>query len=341
MQETLRSGDMTADDFRIGSVVLNGRYEVLQQVKGYFGGEQVRLGTKGRCRYCGTTDPAQFRSKSHTFPEALGNKWVVSRDECDTCNKKTFSQYDDELAKAISPFLTLGGVKGKDNKTRQTGRSSGMSTIEERRTFDGRRSIMMGHKDVGPQFTFDPGSDWIQLRSLIAPVPFKPRYAYKALAKIGLALLPDEELPNYAKLTKWILDPRDTEEFPILEVAMSFGSVENAPPLVTGQLLRRTSPTDVIPHILLVFCAGSVCLQIDLMSDRMEDHLPPVPRGCVKIQYANVLGDDNGKAVRIAYSNPVHLNWSSPITAPQPIEAMVLDFNQRTCEARFTPVFRK
>jgi len=29
---------------------------------------------------------------------------------------------------------------------------------------------------------------------------FRPRHAYKALAKMGFALLPEEELPNYEKL---------------------------------------------------------------------------------------------------------------------------------------------
>jgi hypothetical protein len=65
-------------------------------------------------------------------------------------------------------------------------------------------------------------------------------------------------------------------EFPRLEVGISFASIGNAPPLTSGTLLRRRDPADVVPHILFIFTAGSVCFQIDLMSDHLEDHLPLV-----------------------------------------------------------------
>src|SRR5882724_8394208 len=109
---------------KIGDPVLGGRYTLLAQVKGSIGGGTVFLGKKGRCRYCGETNIARFRMKAHAFPEALGNKWIMSRDECDACNR-IFSKYDDAIARAVSPFLTLGGVKGKSRKVRQTGRSKG------------------------------------------------------------------------------------------------------------------------------------------------------------------------------------------------------------------------
>ena len=57
---------------------------------------------------------------------------------------------------------------------------------------------------------------------------------------MGIALLPQEELSNYQRLIAWLLDPDDNLDFPVLEVAMSFGSIGNAPPLAVGSLLRRT-----------------------------------------------------------------------------------------------------
>jgi hypothetical protein len=181
----------------------------------------------------------------------------------------------------------------------------------------------------------------VRLTTPIAAVPFKPRFAYKALVKMAVALLPEEELVNYQKLIAWLRDPADTVDFPVLEVGISFGSIGNAPMLAAAQLLRRTNPADVVPHILFLFSAGSVCLQIDLLSDHMEDHLPPVPKGSVKINYANVIGNEAGtEAVRIDYGAPTHLNWSSPLSTPQPSESMILDFDPRTCHGHFTPVFR-
>jgi hypothetical protein len=327
----------------IGDLLLNGRYQLLQQVFGSIGGVPVYLGNKGVCRYCDERDPKMFRTVAHTFPEALGNKWVFSRDECDRCNKKVFSLYDEELTKAVSPFLTLGGVKGKGNKVRATGRTGGASHIEQRRDAEGKRSIVAAATgfDLDTIVSADPTGRRIQLKTPIAPVPFKPRFAYKALAKMGVALLPPEELVNYRKLIAWLLDPADSENFPVLEVGMSFASVGNAPAHAVGQLLRRTNPRDVIPHIIFIFCAGSICLQIDLLSDRMEEHIPFTTRGSINISCNIVVGDDAGNTLRFAYGAPKHLNWASSHTAPQPVESMVLDFDMQTTGGRWTPVFRE
>jgi hypothetical protein len=58
-------------------------------------------------RYCGRVGAASFRKIARTFSESLGNKWIVSLDECDSCNAP-FSLYEDALAKAVSPFLNSG-----------------------------------------------------------------------------------------------------------------------------------------------------------------------------------------------------------------------------------------
>lgn len=325
---------------RIGDAVLGGRYSLLAQVKASIGGGTVFLGAAGRCRYCGETDPARFRMVAHTFPEALGNKWVISRDECDGCNK-IFSKYDDAIAKADSPCLTLGGVKGKSNKVRQTGRSGGDSVISRRGGADGQGINVFSNNADPAQHVSVTAEGVFRMTVPVAGVPFRPRQAYKALAKMGLALLPDDELNHYAKLRAWLLDADDNVDFPNLGVGLSFASVGNAPPLVVGALLRRTNPTDVVPHILFIFSAGSICLQIDLMSDHLEDHLPPVPVGSISVEWSNVIYDPDGPAtIAFRYGKPVHLNWSSVENEPQPIKAVALDFNPQTSAGSFTPIFR-
>jgi hypothetical protein len=121
---------------------------------------------------------------------------------------------------------------------------------------------------------------------------------------------------------------------------MSYGSVGNAPPLVVGTLLRRADPTEEVPHILFVLTAGSVCWQIDLMADHLDDHLPPVPLGLANIKWETTLGDGAERSIRIKYSNSRHFDWSSRDNQPQPIESVVIDFCWLTCEGRLTPVFR-
>lgn len=322
----------------VGDVVLGGRYELLQQVKGSVGGTIVILGTKGWCRFCETA--SSFQKRAHTFPEALGNKWVFSADECDSCNEK-FSLYEDALISCVGALLTLGGTKGKGNKVRQTGRTSGDSVIG-RRPGSERPQIFMTSRgrNWDDRLSIDPVTGLIRLAHPIPPVQFKPRHAYKALVKMAVALMPADELANYNQLRSWLLDVNDSAVLSDLEVAISFGSLGNAPPLVCGTLLRRRDCADMAPHILFILCAGSVCLQISLTSDRMDDHLPPFQPGTIKIKWANVIAGGPGQSVRIAYSDPFHLNWSSGALEPQPFESLILDFNPTTCEGVFTPVFR-
>lgn len=325
---------------RIGDAVLGGRYSLLAQVKGSIGGGTVYLGTAGRCRYCSEADPARFRTVAHAFPEALGNKWVISRDECDHCNQ-IFSKYDDAIARAVSPFLTLGGVRGKSNKVRQTGRSEGDGVISRRDGADGQGLNMFATNADPAQHVSMTADGLLRMNMPVAGVPFRPRRAYKAVVKMGIALLPEEELDHYTKLRAWLLDADDKIDFPHLDVGMSVASVGNAPPIAVGTLLRRTDPADNVPHILFIFSAGSLCLQIDLMSDHLEDHLPPVPTGSINIEWSNIIYDPDGPAtIAFHYGKPVHLNWSSLESEPQPVEAVILNFNRQTCAGSLTPVLR-
>ena len=99
-----------------------GEYQIFRQVQAPVGeNAKIIIGGGTVCRFCGNDDRRKFRTKAHTFPEALGNKWVFSDDECDDYNAR-FSVYEDALIKAVGPLLTLGGTRGKRG-VRQTGRS--------------------------------------------------------------------------------------------------------------------------------------------------------------------------------------------------------------------------
>ncbi|WP_022669060.1 hypothetical protein [Desulfospira joergensenii] len=171
-------------------------YEIIAQESNESKTGKRFLGTRSCCRFCGNDDQSAFggQTNAHTFPEALGNKVLFSLDECKSCNNK-FSVYEDSLCKAVGPFLTLGGVKGK-KRVRQTGRSNGDSFI--RHSDQDGRDIQV--KSTGPTdniFGSVPGTNIIQLRMPVEGDKFIPLYAYKALAKIAISLLPVGELHRF------------------------------------------------------------------------------------------------------------------------------------------------
>lgn len=314
-------------------------YTQLAQVRGHVRGPPVRLGQAGRCRYCHGTGP--FRKVAHTFPEALGNKQVVSLDECDSCNA-VFSRYEDALAAAVRPVLTLGGTAGKDNKVPQTGRSAGDKVLSRSAGPERSRiTAMVRSPDARSLASWD-GKSVARFRIPVAGLSFRARHAYKALAKMAFAILPGGELEHYDKLRQWLLAPGEETDIPLLDVGVSFGSIGNAPQLVVGTLIKRTRERDPVPYLHFIFCPGSVCLQISLRSDRLDEHVPPPLPGAVAIGFSVVLGPGSGPgaAIRIDYGQPVQRNWSSTSLIAQPIQEFILDFDPQTTEGRFTAVFR-
>lgn len=315
----------------------NGRYELLLAVSGNYGGNKVDVGASGACRFCSSTAPT-FLQKAHTFPEALGNKWVFSLDECDACNA-LFSKYESALTECLKPFLTLGGVRGK-RKVPQSGRSLS-GTFIRHAWGGGQRRLFWNSRvdDLRHLKRMNAKTGNLQRKIPIPSQQFAPRLAYKALAKMAIGILPAEELPHYSRLRNWLQEPHDDVDFPALDVLMSFASIGNAPLTIAGTLIRRISESDVVPHLQFFLTAGSVCLQIDLMSDDLEDHIPPVPPCMVKIRWSTTIQGD-GDSIRLEYSEPHCLNWASSELEDNPVKSMLFDFDPNTCNGAFSPVFR-
>ncbi|MFN4275751.1 MAG: hypothetical protein ACK4FJ_05585 [Ferrovibrio sp.] len=159
---------------------------------------------------------------------------------------------------------------------------------------------------------------------------------------MGYALLPESEISNYTLLRQWLITPDDDVDFPVLPVGLALSTLGNAPALVSGTLLRRKYPLDLVPHILFLFCAGSVCFQIDLKSDHMEDHVPPMLVDDIAVNFRAVLGGPDGFSdIEIEYGAPRFFNWSSKLPEPQPIEALSLRLNTQTSAGQFSPIFRR
>lgn len=319
-------------------LVADGRYEVIALVQGHVGRDKILLGEAGVCRYCGNTDKNEFRNIAHTFPEALGNKWIFSRHECDRCNA-LFGIYDDALAKSVGAILTIGGVKGKNNKVRSTGRSARGPSIRHSKQERRRLSVVLE--------TDDPSAlvKTVDSRfSAVLQVPierFIPRHAYKALIKSAIALMPDEELGNYVQLRNWLQHPSDALPFHCLPVGLSFGSVGNSPPNAAGTLLRRTNDRDHVPHLIFILCIGSVCLQLDLMADKLDDHIPFIPIDAIQLEWTSIIsGDDGEDQIRIPYGKPIHLNWASRELSLQPIEQIKFEMCLSSNVGHFAPIVR-
>lgn len=315
-------------------------YALIALVQGSLGEAGITLGTKGRCRFCGQADPRGFRNVAHTLPEAFGNKWVTSLDECDACNAR-FSAFDDALVKSMGAILTVGGTQGKGNKVRQTGRSDGPASIRHR-VVDGQRSISMYTNETSFSEHFRVNLD---TGELVFSIPggterFVPTKAYKALIKMAVALLPVDELANFTKIIAW-LGSADDDMLPHMIVGISFSMIGNSPPLLAAALLRRASPSQGTPYMLFVTTMGSVCLQIVLKADRFDGDWPPRLRTRPNIRWTNTLAPPGEEPLALVYDYPVHLDWGRADLEAPVIEAIVIAVHPQTRQGRMSAVLRQ
>jgi hypothetical protein len=66
------------------------------------------------CRFCGKRDDeVTFKSVAHAIPEFIGNRCMISMNECDECNQFFANNAEDHLSKASAPMRTMSQVRGK------------------------------------------------------------------------------------------------------------------------------------------------------------------------------------------------------------------------------------
>src|SRR5258706_1693929 len=74
--------------------------------------EKIYLGTDHKvCRFCGKHSPiVKFRTDAHVIPQSIGNRYLLSYFECDTCNHFFGNKYENSLTNFFShlrPFARI------------------------------------------------------------------------------------------------------------------------------------------------------------------------------------------------------------------------------------------
>lgn len=298
-------------------------------------GALVRVGRTGSCRYCGETDLKHFRKTAHLLPESSGNRRVVSLDECDRCNKK-FSDFDSQLACFLNPIRTIGQIRGKKGVPRwdQPGSRLRRSLASEGRR--GHLSIEASDLRLEEAVAWDPVRQVMELRTLIPNNRFRPRQAYKALAKAGLGLLPEQEITNFSKMIQWVRQRKDNIDFPVLEVGFQHATLANPLPVMGLFLLRRRQPECDLPYMVALFVVGSFLFHISLMSDNKDDYDAPRPMGLVNMNWSTSLAHASGPEIKQQFGDTIFLNWSSQELCDHSLEWLMCRVNTRSSTMHMT-----
>lgn len=255
-------------------------------------GEEVviRSGNPGVCKFCGrTAQDVTFKKKAHALSELLGNKSLFSLNECDDCNLK-FSLFESHLASYLGVKRTLSLMDGKRGIPKFLSR-------DQRSKVHVKDGVLKIDAVEGSGFaTIDKEKKHVVISTLSDP--FIPRFAYKALVKMALSLMPEEEMSHFAKTLEWLQNDKVEGEKIVtssLVCLKSFAPGHNPLKSITVMLFKRKDPTAFVPYTSFLLAFNNYTFQIFLPFSDMDEHL-------------------RGKQLEIAYfPNPIDAIPDGPV----------------------------
>ena len=114
---------------------------------------------------------------------------------------------------------------------------------------------------------------------------YTPIAVFKAFAKIGLTLLPDEEVKNFSETLSWVRNPDHSTGF-VKNCSIVYTFVPGPMPsnVIVPRLLRRKPQSNNLPYIFLILGFGNCLIQIWLPCRKKDQHIwgttlevPPFP----------------------------------------------------------------
>ncbi|WP_286182334.1 HNH endonuclease [Rhizobium sp. ICMP 5592] len=197
------------------------------------------------CRFCGRTAEtgATFKKAAHIIPTALGNDHLKSAEECDDCNEY-FGQHTEPSLIAMLDiqrvFLGTQG-RGKNDGRPELRFAEGALSHDGSKVNIKSRSVAV---DEAGTFTVDLGKG----------ASLTPSAVYRALVKMVLSVVADDQLPFLKETIDWVRNNAHAERrLPTVATATVF-----LPPDPSAQLTiyTRMQPHPRLPHIVGEFRLG-------------------------------------------------------------------------------------
>jgi hypothetical protein len=231
-------------------------------------GCKITLGDKKNrvCRFCKKRPPdVTFQHVAHVIPESLGNKNFESAYECDTCNQIFGDGIENELGNWSMPMRTFARIRGKRGVPALKRGSDGLGSRIE-------------YGDTGFKVTVNAGDPIHHVDETEKKITFKlkrdpyvPIAVLKAFIKIGLSLLPDQEVENFSHLMAWLQDINHTsicaKQNKIIYTVQP-GYMPND--RIMTFICRRKSHIVGYPFIFFVLAYGNEMFQVQLPSEKYD-----------------------------------------------------------------------
>jgi hypothetical protein len=218
-----------------------------------------------QCRFCGSSFPTvTFKKQAHAIPEMLGNRTLLSAYECDTCNKEFGLGIENQFGIWSKPSRLFARVKGKSGVPTIKKGTNGGWRIEPRdiglELMHGAENAVMKVDEASKTLTFRVHRD-----------PYTPVAVLKAFVKMGLSLIPDENVSDFRAAFTWIKEVDHQKAITMSQnVLVTFVPGPTAGESILLLVLRRKSDFLNLPFMFFILRYGNELFQVALPSPERD-----------------------------------------------------------------------
>ncbi|MBK6484055.1 MAG: hypothetical protein IPG01_13220 [Chitinophagaceae bacterium] len=155
------------------------------------------------CRFCKKKMPqVTFNNDAHIIPQFLGNKYLISDFECDSCNA-LFSKYESDFAR----FLGIHRAMLVEEKSLKFNSSDKNLFVQSSPDSDGH-FISMKRVSDSNAFEFDKENQLVKVN--YTKGVYRPINVYKSLLKIALSIFDPHSVQDHYAAFTFLRDQRDS-----------------------------------------------------------------------------------------------------------------------------------
>ena len=203
------------------------------------------------CRFCGKTkNEVTFSNKCHAIPELLGNKKIITNNECDICNHYYGDTIESDLGKFTSPLRTLDHIKGKNKIPKYRDVKNPRNTAE----------FLNGTLYVQNRNMLTVDQENKRLCFNLKTEKCIPINVYKSLVRIALNCMPKEYFDKFDNI-KW-LKSDETIELNKMYTNIFFKIIPNIPQMFNIFLFIRKNEVQNVPYCQMVLISNNLFFQV-------------------------------------------------------------------------------
>lgn len=224
LQDKIKTGEV------FGCVLHNYNVTIANGSKKFFFGPKNK---KHRvCRYCGKSVPeTTFNKKGHTISESLGNKTIITYDECDNCN----GHFGEGIEKDISRFFNVHkvnfGIKGKNGIPKVVGKNFSLVKFKN-------SSVLRFIPQTEEEKNNFP---WEIPCKMAEGIIYQN--IYKSICKYALGMMDTALLPQFQNTIAWVTGKISQSVLPKVGQLIDYRHFDRHPALVL--YTRKTGDTSL------------------------------------------------------------------------------------------------